>query len=725
MLSISLFGVIAVALAVLLLGLVTFLNNSRRAVNRVFAWMCGLSSVYVVVNFFADVDKTRALFWYRSTFALAALIIYMIVAFVDIFPRQTINRKWEITLGAIAVLMAGVSFLPDFISGLVVHADGTDVVAGPLYSSFPVFLLGFSLIIIYIITLSLRRTSGIDRERTRYVAAGLVVTLLLTATTNLFLPLIQGNDQFSFLGSYFMLIFFGASSFSIVRHRLFNVRLIVARSLAYLLLLATLATTYALLAFSISSWLFPEGTLSLAQNIFYVVMAVILAFTFQPLKRFFERLTDSIFFRDRYDSQEVLNELSTILINEFNLDDILKGGLKQLCERLHLQSGQFYIFNENKVYKVEHYGPLPKRLAVAPELMHLKKNLLVADETEGGMAKEIMDSHGIRLALRLSTRDKFVGFLLLGDKLNGDIYSEQDIDLLQIAGKEIAVAISNAKAYEEIAEFNITLQDKVEQATKRLRTANRHLKELDEAKDEFISMASHQLRTPLTSIKGYVSMLMEGDAGKLEPQQKEFLGYAYSGTNRMVALISDLLNVSRMQAGRFMIERAPIDLDAVVAEETSNLQTHAQPKGLKLSYVPPKSKLPLANLDENKTRQVIMNFIDNAIYYTKQGSVTVSLDKVGGAIEMRVKDTGIGVPKEAQSKLFHKFFRADNAQGVRPDGTGLGLYLAKRVVEDQGGSIIFETAEGKGSTFGFTFPLSAIKITEAVKPKEVPVAASK
>jgi hypothetical protein len=232
MLSISLFGVIAVALAVLLLGLVTFLNNSRRAVNRVFAWMCGLSSVYVVVNFFADVDKTRALFWYRSTFALAALIIYMIVAFVDIFPRQTINRKWEITLGAIAVLMAGVSFLPDFISGLVVHADGTDVVAGPLYSSFPVFLLGFSLIIIYIITLSLRRTSGIDRERTRYVAAGLVVTLLLTATTNLFLPLIQGNDQFSFLGSYFMLIFFGASSFSIVRHRLFNVRVILARSLA-------------------------------------------------------------------------------------------------------------------------------------------------------------------------------------------------------------------------------------------------------------------------------------------------------------------------------------------------------------------------------------------------------------------------------------------------------------------------------------------------------------
>ncbi len=127
--------------------------------------------------------------------------------------------------------------------------------------------------------------------------------------------------------------------------------------------------------------------------------------------------------------------------------------------------------------------------------------------------------------------------------------------------------------------------------------------------------------------------------------------------------------------------------------------------------MPPKDKLQLIQLDDNKTRQVLMNYIDNAVYYTKAGSVTVSLAKVGSKVELRVKDTGIGVPPDAQKKLFTKFYRADNAQTVRPDGTGLGLYLAKRVIEDQGGTIIFETAEGKGSTFGFSMPLNPKKVT--------------
>jgi signal transduction histidine kinase len=130
---------------------------------------------------------------------------------------------------------------------------------------------------------------------------------------------------------------------------------------------------------------------------------------------------------------------------------------------------------------------------------------------------------------------------------------------------------------------------------------------------------------------------------------------------------------------------------------------------LELVFVAPPRPLPPVMLDENKTRQVIMNFIDNAIYYTQQGSVKVAVEQVGQRAQLRVTDTGIGVPKDAQAHLFTKFFRASNAQGVRPDGTGLGLYLAKRVVEDQDGTIIFETQEGKGSTFGFSLPLSSKK----------------
>jgi len=334
--------------------------------------------------------------------------------------------------------------------------------------------------------------------------------------------------------------------------------------------------------------------------------------------------------------------------------------------------------------------------------------MIVADELEGGERKHLMERHGLRLSMSLRTREDFVGYLLLGDKLSGDIYSSQDIELLEIIGKELAVAISNAKAYAQIQEFNLTLQARVDHATNRLRVANRHLKELDHAKDEFISMASHQLRTPLTTIKGYLSMMLEGDAGKLNKAQTEFVDYAFGSSERMVNLISDLLNVSRLSAGRFLIQTKPTDMVQMISEEVHQLQTHASAKHIKLIFEPPPEPLPPAEIDDNKTRQVVMNFIDNAIYYTQVGEVRVVLEQHADKVRLEVRDTGIGVPENARKKLFSKFYRADNAQTIRPDGTGLGLYLAKRVVEDQGGTIIFSSVEGKGSTFGFELPLKPI-----------------
>ena len=399
-------------------------------------------------------------------------------------------------------------------------------------------------------------------------------------------------------------------------------------------------------------------------------------------------------------------------MSELDLDRILKRTITDICHKLHIQFGQVVVFNHERVYRIEHYGPLPKRLMVVPELRELNHPVIVADELEDGERKQLLDEHEIRVSLMLRTREEFIGYLLLGDKLSGDIYSGQDLELLEIIVKQMAVAILNAKAYAEIQEFNQTLQARVDHATSRLRVANRHLKELDKAKDEFISMASHQLRTPLTTIKGYLSMMLEGDAGRMTKTQAEFAGYAFGSSERMVNLISDLLNVSRLSAGRFIIQTKPTDMVDMIRDEVRQLETHASAKNLKLIFEAPDKPLPLAEIDDNKTRQVVMNFIDNAIYYTPSGSVTVTLDQTGQYVRLRVTDTGIGVPEEAKKKLFSKFFRADNAQSVRPDGTGLGLYLARRVVEDQGGTILFSSTLGKGSTFGFELPLRSATVKQ-------------
>lgn len=296
--------------------------------------------------------------------------------------------------------------------------------------------------------------------------------------------------------------------------------------------------------------------------------------------------------------------------------------------------------------------------------------------------------------IKLKTRQKLVGVMAVG--FLGSIVELQhaDIMLLERLSDAIGVAMDNKLLFEEN-----------QRVLKQLKKSNEKLKALDEAKDEFISMASHQLRTPLTSVKGYVSMVLEGDAGKISGQQKLLLEQAFTSSQRMVYLIADLLNVSRLKTGKFVIDAKPTSLPDVVEGEVQQLATTAKAHNLTITFNKP-ANFPMLNLDETKTRQVVMNFLDNAIYYTPAGGhIKVELTSNGKTVEYKVIDDGLGVPKAEQHQLFTKFFRAANARKARPDGTGLGLYMAKKVIVAQGGALIFSSTEGKGSTFGFSFPI--------------------
>ena len=187
-------------------------------------------------------------------------------------------------------------------------------------------------------------------------------------------------------------------------------------------------------------------------------------------------------------------------------------------------------------------------------------------------------------------------------------------------------------------------------------------------------------------------------------------GVGRRSAERMVFLIGDLLNVSRLQSGKFVIENKPTDLAKLVGAQVAQLKETAAGHHLTLNFSKP-DKFPLLNLDETKIQQVVMNFMDNAIYYTPAGgSITVALEATNSAINYTVTDTGLGVPKAEQHHLFSKFYRAGNARKMRPDGTGLGLFMAKKVIAAQGGAILFKSTEGKGSTFGFSFPRSKVEL---------------
>jgi signal transduction histidine kinase len=313
--------------------------------------------------------------------------------------------------------------------------------------------------------------------------------------------------------------------------------------------------------------------------------------------------------------------------------------------------------------------------------------------------------------VKLAVRHHLVGVLAVGFYQPASHINLEGSDILLIKrlSESIGLALDNKLLFEENRHV-----------MRQLRDSNAKLRALDEAKDDFVSMASHQLRTPLTSVKGYVSMVLEGDAGDINDAQRKLLSQAMYSSQRMVYLIADLLNVSRLRTGKFVIDDSPVNLAELIQEEIDQLKEAVTLHSLKMNYKQPK-EFPSLMLDETKIRQLIMNFLDNAIYYTPSGGeITVSLVETEKSVEFRVKDSGIGVPKKEQPHLFTKFYRAGNARKARPDGTGLGLYMAKKVIIAQGGAIIFDSKEGKGSTFGFTFSKSKLAVPEQALPPTQP-----
>ena len=234
-------------------------------------------------------------------------------------------------------------------------------------------------------------------------------------------------------------------------------------------------------------------------------------------------------------------------------------------------------------------------------------------------------------------------------------------------------------------------------------------REIDQAKTEFVSLASHQLKTPLSAINWYSEMVLEEEVGPLNEKQKEYLKNLYDANRRMVELVNSLLNVSRIDLGAFAVEPSPTDFSAVADEVLTELKPQIGLKKLRLDKEYDK-QVPSINADPKLLRIIFQNLLSNAVKYTApNGVIGLALKKEGDNILIRVTDTGYGIPAADQGKIFTKLFRADNVRDKEAEGTGLGLYIVKAVVEAGGGRIWFDSLEGRGTSFFITLPLAGMK----------------
>jgi len=243
-------------------------------------------------------------------------------------------------------------------------------------------------------------------------------------------------------------------------------------------------------------------------------------------------------------------------------------------------------------------------------------------------------------------------------------------------------------------------------------------KEVDQMKSEFISIVSHQLRTPLAAIKLFMEMLGNEDVGTLNTQQKDYIYNVQESTARMIELVSDLLNFSRLESGRLKITPKSVRLEEFIQSVIAECTMLGETKQCEVMFQKPEKGPYRIAIDPSLTREVLRNLIMNAIRYSSAGDckVEVTLEKDRSGYVISIKDNGIGIPKEMQPRIFEKFFRADNARQSQAQGSGLGLYLAKMLIEKSGGKLWFESAGlNKGTTFYISIPMKGMRQKEGVK----------
>lgn len=235
----------------------------------------------------------------------------------------------------------------------------------------------------------------------------------------------------------------------------------------------------------------------------------------------------------------------------------------------------------------------------------------------------------------------------------------------------------------------------------------RKIKEVDAMKDEFISVASHELRAPVTSIKGYASLILDGTFGAVKGEMRTGVERIQQSAERLGILVEDLLSVSRIEQNRLKIKPEPVKANSVISEAVEEFRHQAEQKGLMLEFKPKDKDCSMVKVDPQRLRQVLDNLIGNAIKYTKQGSVEVFAESRSreGCFLIKIKDSGIGMNARERERLFTKFYRVRNAKTQDIAGTGLGLWITKQLTEMMGGSITVDSIEGVGSQFSISFPL--------------------
>ena len=696
----------------LLLGLFVYLRNTKGKSNRLFALLVAsiVGWIVTLLLYYLITDPLPLLFIGRLNFAVSVPMTFFFYCLVTAFPKETVKtpRYIYVTALIITVVVALLSLLTPFIDqNEVAVGDERIVTYGSLYFTWPIVFFANLLLGFIILVIKIKKSTGFTRLQLSYLLLGFLLFIGIGGTMNVILPYF-GNYTLQQFGPLTTILFVGVTTYAIVRHRLLNIRLLVARSVVYSILVLFIGLAYSFVILFIGRTFF-NITVSFNQEVIYLLLVLFIAITFQPLKESVKQITDKFLYKGEYKPNILLSSLNNTMIQTIELEELIEKTLVEIVRGVHLSKGAVVIFKGDAVYKKKTVGLTNEAFNNEANFIALSKHkrILVHQEEDDSEIHELLEKMNVSVVIPLITGDKLHGVLLLGEKLSGQIFTEEDIQFLGIFGPVFAVAIENSKAYEEIKDFNRTLQEQVDKATSELRLANEHLKELDKLKDEFVAIASHELRTPMNVIRGNLWLILN-EHKNLSPEDEAKIKVSLDSSQHLISLVSDILDVSAIEGKRIKLNPSQIDLKALIQAQIEEMQTLAQQKNIKLESKIESEKV-MAYADPDKVKQVLTNLIGNAFKFTPGGgSITISARIEGKNAKVSVADTGPGIKKDDLSKLFTKFGKLETSfsKSANTSGVGLGLYISKNLIEMSRGEITIESEVGKGTTFSFTLPVS-------------------
>jgi len=575
-------------------------------------------------------------------------------------------------------------------------------VTGPLYTP---FFLYFNFFLVYGLAHLVRAHRDIDssfrRNRATLILLGTLVSLaggFIDFVRFILARAVPAADFLYPMGIPANMVFALMLGTSIVRYRLFDVNVVVKKGAIYLLLWGA-TTSLLVLGEQYADW---EQV-----NPLWVIVPLgfVMTLLVSPLGQRFEERLERLMFSKRRGCYETLLDLSTRMSTILEFGRLMETLVHGLARGVPVTHCAVMVYDAARsvfvVYREEHNvgegigvseipieSPIVKwvnrtgRLLVKEEA-RLNPEIGAHFEGAEGELEEVRAS----LIVPLKVESKLTGILLVGEKLSGEIFDDQELEVLSVLANQVAISLENARLYEELS------------------NSNAQLMQASRLKSQFLASMSHELRTPLNSIIGFSKVLLNRLDGELTERQEVYIRSVHSSGAHLLQLINGILDFSRIEAGRIEMVPEAVDLRELVEESVESSMALARGKQLKLETDVP-LELPEIDADRTKVKQVLLNLLSNAIKFTAQGRVLVSVVAEPDAVRISVADTGVGIRQDDLTRLFEPFQQLDNPVARGAGGTGLGLAISKKFIELHGGRIWAESRENQGSTFYFTLPLA-------------------